>query len=390
MNLKPAKKALALVFATMLASGLCACAANSADSTAETQTEIVYVDDNTYTLQPAATATPVDGGGATIAFVTEYSNLDSNGAVSAAWNGVSKFSANFNFSAQSFVTADGDVAAALNSAAQSGADMVVCLGDAVATELYSIQSNYPTVSYLVLDAEPHSADYTSYASNANVHCVLFAEEQAGFLAGYAAVWEGYTELGFLGGDPFPGTVRYATGFIQGAEYAAEQQGVQVNIKTWYSGIYQANEDITARMSGWYSDGTQLIFVCDGNLAQSCVQAAQGVGGRVIASDYDHASLDATVLTSAVKGYSNAVQNQLYNFYANGNAWAQTAAGQTERLTVSSGAVGLPQQEWRFTRFTAEEYNRVYQRLRNSTVRVERYSDTGSMPETANVTVQAQN
>lgn len=47
--------------------------------------------------------------------------------------------------------------------------------------------------------------------------ILYAEEQAGYLAGYAAVNEGYTQLGFMGGIAVPAVIRYGYGFIQGAD-----------------------------------------------------------------------------------------------------------------------------------------------------------------------------
>ena len=53
----------------------------------------------------------------------------------------------------------------------------------------------PAVLHLanvMIGDEPHSEDYTDYRTSANVHCVLFREEQAAYLAGYAAVREGNT------------------------------------------------------------------------------------------------------------------------------------------------------------------------------------------------------
>ena len=89
------------------------------------------------------------------------------------------------------------------AAAQSGAALVVCRGEAMAKALFNIQGEYPNVHYLLFDDEPHSEDYTAYTTEASVHCVLFREEQAGYLAGYAAVAEGYTTLGFVGSDELP-------------------------------------------------------------------------------------------------------------------------------------------------------------------------------------------
>ena len=53
----------------------------------------------------------------------------------------------------------------------------------------------------------------------NVAPIAFAEEQSGYLAGYAVVKEGYTKLGFMGGGggTNPACCRYGYGFAQGAE-----------------------------------------------------------------------------------------------------------------------------------------------------------------------------
>lgn len=60
--------------------------------------------------------------------------------------------------------------------------LVVCQGEAAGEALYRIQDNYPDVHYLLFDDEPHNADYSAYKTAELVHCVLFQEEQAGYLA----------------------------------------------------------------------------------------------------------------------------------------------------------------------------------------------------------------
>ena len=56
----------------------------------------------------------------------------------------------------------------------------------------------------------------------NVFCVTFKEEEAGYLAGYAAVKDGFTKLGFLGGMAVPAVIRYGYGYVQGADAAAQE------------------------------------------------------------------------------------------------------------------------------------------------------------------------
>ncbi len=70
--------------------------------------------------------------------------------------------------------------------------------------------------------------------------IYFAEEQAGFLAGYAAVYEGCTKLGFMGGIAVPAVIRYGYGFIQGADYAAKEKGMapgSIDMKYTYVGNF---------------------------------------------------------------------------------------------------------------------------------------------------------
>lgn len=382
---------MSLVLCGAMAITLCACGTQDTD----TGTSMALQDDSSYVLKPEENAeTTLDGGGAIIALAVDSDGTDT-GMNAMLWQGVQQFCTNFNYTAQLF-TADGEGTEAnenaLRQAAESGAELIVCAGQDMEFPLYELQNNYPTISYLMLDGEPHSEDYASYSTASNTHCVLFSEEQAGYLAGYAAVSDGYTSLGFLGADMLPGIVRYGTGFLQGAQAAAEQNGVEVYLKIWYSGQYDASEEITARMNGWYSDGTQLIFACGGTLAQSCVDAAQESGGHVIAADWNQSQLGSQVVGSAVKRYSTVVQDQLYGFFMDGAGWNGDQAGQSERVGVSSGALGLATAQWNFMDFSQEKYEQVYDGMVSGSVKVERYSDPdpSNLPQTANVACDYQN
>lgn len=383
------KKTLSFLLAAALGFGLCACGSTASSSE---ETPSALVEDSSYVLQLPEGADPLDGGGALIAYAAGPGGVEA-GEDAAAWRGVQTFAETFHYTAQSY-TAEGPgreaALAALRAAAESGASMVVCRGETMAEALYSLQGNYPTVSYLLLGAEPHSEDYATYTTNANVHCILYQEEQAGYLAGYAAVMEGYTSLGFLGAEKMPGVVRYCTGFLQGVEAAAERQGEEAALKIWYGGSYDASEEITARMAGWYQEGTQLVLACGGTLAQSCVDAARENGGKVIAAGWDQASLGDQVLTSAIECDSATVQQSLYSFYAGGGAWDASLAGQTESLGYSTGSLALPTGDWRFSRFTISDYAELYGRLREGTLRVERYSDADDLPPVSNVAIYSQN
>ena len=64
------------------------------------------------------------------------------------------------------------------------------------------------MQFLALDVS--ASDLGDKAPTANTALITYKEEQAGYLAGYAAVYDGYKELGFLGGMAVPAVIRYAT------------------------------------------------------------------------------------------------------------------------------------------------------------------------------------
>lgn len=383
------KKFLALFLSLTLLLALTACKAAEAASGAqqEQRTVTAPTDDATFVYQPEdPTVTPA--GGETIALVTGASGTES-GADAMLWQGVQTFASAYGYTATT-QTAEGDSSAdaetALRTAAESGAKLVICRGDAAATALYRIQENYPDVHYLLFDDEPHNDDYSAYKTANLVHCVLFQEEQAGYLAGYAAVIDGYTSLGFVGAREIPGIVRYGTGFLQGAEAAAEQQGETVNLKFWFADTYDENDAVTQRMADWYNGGVSLIFVSGGTLYKCAAQAAEQTGGKVVAGDTNVTALSDSVLASAVKCYNAAVQRQLYEFFTAGS-WSAQNAGQTERVGISNAEVALESDtSWRLDSFTLDDYRSLYEDLRTSVKRVDAYADMETLPDTPNVTV----
>ena len=383
------KKFLALFLSLTLLLALTACKAAEAASGAqqEQRTVTAPTDDATFVYQPEdPTVTPA--GGETIALVTGASGTES-GADAMLWQGVQTFASAYGYTATT-QTAEGDSSAdaetALRTAAESGAKLVICRGDAAATALYRIQENYPDVHYLLFDDEPHNDDYSAYKTANLVHCVLFQEEQAGYLAGYAAVIDGYTSLGFVGAREIPGIVRYGTGFLQGAEAAAEQQGETVSLKFWFADTYDENDAVTQRMADWYNGGVSLIFVSGGTLYKGAAQAAEQTGGKVMAGDTNVTALSDSVLASAVKCYNAAVQRQLYEFFTAGS-WSTQNAGQTERVGITNAEVALESDtSWRLDSFTLDDYRSLYEDLRTSVKRVDAYADMETLPDTPNVTV----
>ena len=166
-------------------------------------------------------------GGYELALVTDLGTIDDKSFNQGAWEGLKKYAEENGISYKYYQPQEGTTDSYLETiglAIEGGAKLVVCPGFLFEEPIYMAQDKYPDVHFILLDGEPHDASYT-YKTNDNVMPILFQEDQAGFLAGYAAVKDGYTKLGFMGGMAVPAVIRYGYGFVQGAEYAAVEDGV---------------------------------------------------------------------------------------------------------------------------------------------------------------------
>ncbi len=249
------------------------------------------------------------------------------------------------------------------------------------------------MAFLILDGEPHSVDYATYETAANVHCILYKEEQAGYFAGYAAVKDGYTKLGFLGGKAVPAVIRFGYGYVQGANAAAKDMGLAagtVSIKYWYSDSFAPTDDIKIKMDGWYSEGVQVVFSCGGGIYLSAVTAAEAANGKVIGVDKDQSFEAECIITSAMKDLTNSVELALTSFYANKGAWDVDHSGVTAVLGAAENCVGLPTAEgsWRLATYTVAEYQELFAKVADGTIAVS--NDIAAAPAVDLVTVDYQN
>ena len=335
-------------------------------------------------------AVPADDDELYVALVTDVGNIDDQSFNQACWEAVSEFAEEFDLEYAYYRPANQSedaVAAAIDSAAAEGVDVMVCPGSLFETILYDMQFKYPQISFLMIDGEPHSAEGDTFATAPNVHCIVYQEEQAGFLAGYAAVTEGYTKLGFVGGVEVPAVVRFGYGFIQGADQAAQKANSQVEINYWYSGTFDPSDEIYRTCTEWYKGGTQTVFACGGKLFRSVIQAAEeGANRHVIGVDVDQSPLSGTIVTSAMKELKSTAYDALCVLMDNEWTWPDDYAGATARLGAADAATGLPTDDasWRFEKFTKDDYEALLNAVIDGSVSI---SDSiYQQPETVNTTV----
>ena len=105
------------------------------------------------------------------------------------------------------------------------------------------------------------------------------------------------------------------------------------------------------ISGWYANGTEVVFAAGGSMFQSITAAAAANDGLVVGVDVDQSSQSDTVITSALKGLSDAT------VWACGKAYDGTWAemGGAADLGADTGATGLPVDTWMLENYSVEEY-----------------------------------
>lgn len=176
----------------------------------------------------------------------------------------------------------------------------------------------------------------------NVAGVAFQEQQAGYLAGYAAVKDGFTKLGFSGGGggTNPACCRFGYGYVQGANAAALEKGITVDMNySWqYGSNFSASTDLQTMINGWYVNGTEIVFACGGSMFQSIVAAASANDGYVIGVDVDQSGESEYVVTSAMKGLADAVQWAVAKVY---DGTFDTIGGQQASLASPTTPCSCP-------------------------------------------------
>ncbi|MEE0801422.1 MAG: BMP family ABC transporter substrate-binding protein [Gemmiger sp.] len=389
------KKFLALTMAACMALSLAACgnSGSGASSTGSAAASTEAVSD----AEGNATAENAGSGAITgIAQCCDVGTLDDESFNQGCWEAVKAFGdengIEYNYYLPSGEDAsDEDRETLVRQAVNEGANTIVCVGYLYGNALAWAATEYPDVHFIGIDITAGDIGLDEIPSN--VFCVTFKEEQAGYLAGYAAVKDGFTKLGFLGGQAVPAVIRYGYGFVQGADAAAQEMGVNVQMNYYYGGQFYGDEKITAKMDGWYDGGTEVVFACGGGIWTSAAEAADKHGAKVIGVDVDQNYLGVEgveegsfsanpFVTSAMKGLGTAVKNSLATIAA--GEWS-TIAGTNGNFGLQEGDyVGLPtaEESWNFTTFTVDDYNTVLEKIRTGVITVDNSSDDATKPVTS--------
>lgn len=313
-----------------------------------------------------------------ILLVTDYGTVNDGAFNQGCWQGVSDYAEEKGIAIDNYQPSSTDKDAILEQfkrGIKNGAKIIVCPGYLLEEAVFDAQKKYSDTTFILIDGQPHNEDYSDMSIGDNVKAIAFSEEEAGFLAGYAAVRDGYKGLGFMGGVAEEPVIRYGYGFVQGADYAAIEMGVEVHIRYAYMNTFSDEPIVETTAATWFDDDTEVIFACGGTLGKGVMKVAENHNGKVIGVDVDQAVESETVITSATKSLSNAVYNVLDDYY-NG----RFVGGVCDTYTAKENGVMLPMSTSRFEKFSQEDYDSIYQRIVDGMIKPYDGTDIGTTQE----------
>ena len=318
-----------------------------------------------------------------VGMVTDAGTIDDKSFNQGTWEGIKRAGIDYALDTKYLKpsgTTEADYLKEIGNLVDAGYNLIICPGFKFETTLFAAQDKYPNVKFVILDGEPHSADYSTFRIEKNVVGVYWAEHESGFLAGFAAALQMKdAEFGFVGGMEIPAVQKFNWGFQQGVKYANKNHGTKIVMKqenNLYQGTFDnisAGQQIAASM---YDKGVKVIFAAAGGVGVGVIneaknRAANGKDVWVIGVDVDQypeglmsAGGKSIILTSAMK-YLDRASYDMIKAELNG----EFPGGEVLHLDATNDGVGIPVNNPNLSKSVTDEVAKVYAMMKSGQVKV---------------------
>jgi basic membrane protein A and related proteins len=298
---------------------------------------------------------------AEIVLVTDAKSVDDKGFNQYSWEGVVAYAEKNNITKNYYMPTEQTTEqylAQIASAVAGGAKIIVCPGYLFGDAVAEAQTTYPDVTFICIDFTPADCQ-------ANALGVLFEEEESGFLAGYAAVKDGYRHLGFDGAMQVPAVKNFGYGYLAGAEYAAKELGLaagDVTVEYSYTGEFAEKPEYVTADQALYTSGVEVIFGCGSPRnafeAADKFNASSDTKVYAIGVDTDCSDQSDAVITSAMKNLAPVVEMLIGQVYD-----GTFEGGKSQYFNIKDDALALPMETSKFNTFSQEDYDAIVNLLK---------------------------
>jgi basic membrane protein A and related proteins len=193
----------------------------------------------------------------------------------------------------------------LSALARQGYDLIIGVGFTEIQALEAVAKQFPKSHFAIVDVS--NADEGKLK---NVQGLLFKEQEAGYLAGYAAGLaakaRGGTTVSSVGGQKQPPVDRYIAGYQAGAKAAVPG----IKLVNGYSQDFANQAKCKEVALNQIAGGSVVVFQVAGGCGLGALDAAKEKNVWGVGVDADQAYLGTYVLTSALKRVDTAVYDSI--------------------------------------------------------------------------------
>jgi len=194
----------------------------------------------------------------------------------------------------------------LTTCARSGAGITIGVGFLMTDAMDAVASSFPKSKFAIVDVDVTTLKHKPK----NVQGLLFREQQAGYLVGYAAgLWtkqRGGAAVGSVGGIKIPPVDRYIAGY----QYGAKKADPGIKTLNDYSQSFTAQAKCKEAALNQIAAGSDVEFQVAGSCGLGVLDAAHSKNIFGVGVDADQGYLGPWVMTSALKKVDVAVYSAI--------------------------------------------------------------------------------
>jgi basic membrane protein A and related proteins len=261
---------------------------------------------STATTTTTAATTTTGGGSFKVGLSTDTGGLNDRSFNHLAYVGLQRAQRELGVQTRVVTAASSsDYIPNLTSLARQGYDLVIGVGFTEIDALKAVATQFPKTHFAIVDVS--NADEGGLE---NVEGLLFKEQEAGYLAGYAAGLAAKdrkgTTVSSVGGQKQPPVDRYIAGFQAGAKAAFP------GVKTLndYSQDFEKQALCKNKALNQIAAGSVVVFQVAGGCGLGALDAAREKAVWGVGVDADQGYLGSYILTSALKRVDTSVYDSI--------------------------------------------------------------------------------
>ena len=323
-------------------------------------------------------------GDVKVGMVTDSNNIDDKSFNQGTWEGIERAAKDFNLDSKylkSLSETEDEYTKAIDRLVDLGFNFIVTPGFEFQTSIFKAQEKYKDIKFVLLDGSPVEGGIAGEKVKVgdNTVSILFAEHEAGFIAGVATALKMKDgDVGFIGGMETPPVQRFNWGFQQGIKYANSNLGTNIELKS-ENIIYQGSftnvaegQQLAAEM---YDRGVKAIFCAAGNLCNGAINEAKeraslGKEAWIVGADKDqydsgiYKGKQSVVITSAIKNLDSVTYNMIKDATEE-----KFQGGKILIYDVKNDGVGIPKKNPNLTEDTMKKVDEIYGKIKSGDIKV---------------------